>query len=34
LAVQINGKRGTQQEISNSTNVSKEIIPFQQEFSI
>jgi len=28
----INGNRGTQQEISVSTNVSKEIVPFQHEF--
>jgi len=28
----MNGNRGTQQEISVSTKVSKEIAPFQQEF--
>jgi len=28
LTVKINGNRGTQQEISDSTNVSKEIILF------
>jgi len=32
LAVKINGNRGAQQEISVSTTVSKEIVPFQQEF--
>jgi len=34
LAVKINGNRGAQQEIPVSTNVSKEIVPFQQEFQI
>jgi len=34
LAVTINGNGGTQQEISDSTKVSKEIVPFQQEFPI
>jgi len=34
LAVKINGNRGTQQEISHSTKVSKEIVPFQQELPI
>jgi len=34
LAVKINGNRGTEQEISISTKVSKEIVSFQQEFSI
>jgi len=34
LAFKINGNRGAQQEISVSTKVSKEIVPFQQEFSI
>jgi len=34
LAVKINGNRGTQQEISVSTKVSKEIVPFQQDFPI
>jgi len=34
LAVKINGNRGTQQEISDSTKVSKEIVPLQQEFPI
>jgi len=34
LAVEFNGNRGTQQEISVSTKVSKEIVPFQQEFPI
>jgi len=29
--VQINANRGSQQEISDSTKVSKEIVPFQQE---
>jgi len=29
LAVKINGNRGAQQEISISTKVSKEILPFQ-----
>jgi len=32
LDVKINGNRGTQQEISVSTKVSKEILPFQQKF--
>jgi len=34
LAVKINENRGTQQEMSVSTKVSKEIVPFQQEFQI
>jgi len=34
LSVKINGNRGAQQEISVSTKVSKEIVPFQQEFPI
>jgi len=34
LAVKINGNRGAQQEISVSTKVSKETVPFQQEFPI
>jgi len=34
LAVKINGNRGTQQEISVSTNVSKKIVPFQEELPI
>jgi len=34
LAVKINGNRGAQQEVSISTNVSKEIVLFQQEFPI
>jgi len=34
LAVTINGNRGTKQEISDSTKVSKEIVSFQQEFPI
>jgi len=33
LAVKINGNRGTQQETV-STKVSKESVPFQQEFQI
>jgi len=33
LAVKINGNRDTQQEISVS-KVSKEIVPFEQEFPI
>jgi len=32
LAVEINGNRGAQQQISVSTKVSKEIVTFQQEF--
>jgi len=32
--VKINGNRVTQQEIFGSTNFSKEILPFQQEFPI
>jgi len=32
LAVKINGNCGAQQEIFLSTKVSKEIVPFQQEF--
>jgi len=32
LTVKINGNRGAQQEISVSTKVSKEIVPFQQQF--
>jgi len=34
LAVKTNGNRGAQQEIFVSTNVSEEIVPFQQEFPI
>jgi len=34
LAAKISGNRGAQQEISDSTKVSKEIVPFQQEFPI
>jgi len=34
LVVKINGNRGAQQEVSVSTRVSKEIVPFQQEFPI
>jgi len=34
LTVKINGNRGTEQEISVSTKVSKEIVPFPQEFPI
>jgi len=34
LADKINGNRGAQQKISVSTKVSKEIVPFQQEFLI
>jgi len=34
LTVKINGNRGAQQEISVSTNVSIEIVAFQQEFPI
>jgi len=34
LAVKINENRGTQQETSDSAKVSKEIVPFQQEFPI
>jgi len=34
LAVKINGNRGTQQETSDSTKLSKEIVPFQPEFPI
>jgi len=34
LAVKINGNRGAQQEIYVSTKVSKETVPFQQEFPI
>ena len=34
FAVKINGNRGTRQEISVSTKVSKEFVPFQQEFRI
>jgi len=32
LADKINGYHGAQQEISVPTKVSKEIVPFQQEF--
>jgi len=32
LAVKTNGNRGSQQQISVSTKVSKEILQFQQEF--
>jgi len=34
LTVKTNGNRGAQQEISISTKVSKEIVPFEQEFPI
>jgi len=34
LAVKINGNCGRQQEISISPKVSKEVVPFQQEFPI
>jgi len=34
LSVEINGNHGAQQEFSVSTTVSKEIVPFQQEFPI
>jgi len=34
LALKINGNRGAQQEISVSTKVSEEVVPFQQEFPI
>jgi len=34
LAGKINGNRGAQQEMSISTKISKEIVPFQQEFPI
>ena len=34
VAVKINGNHGAQEEISISTKVSKEIVPFQQEFAI
>jgi len=34
LAVKINGNRGVQQEISVSTKVSNEIVPFQQQYPI
>jgi len=34
LSVKVNGNRGVQQEISIPTKVSKEIVPFQQEFLI
>jgi len=34
LVVKISGNRGAQPEISVSTNVSKESVPFQQEFPI
>jgi len=34
LTVKVNGNHGAQQEISISTKVSKEIVPFQQEFPI
>ena len=33
MAFKINGNRGAQQEISGSTEVSKEIVSFQQEFT-
>jgi len=33
LDAKINGNRGAQQEISVSTRVTKEVAPFQQEFS-
>jgi len=34
LAGKRNGNRGAQQKNSVSTKVSKEIVPFQQEFTI
>jgi len=34
LTVKINGNRGTQQEISDSTKVLKETVPFQQKFHL
>jgi len=34
LAVKINGNHVTQQEISISTKLSKEIVPFQKEFPV
>jgi len=34
LAVEINLNRGGQQEISVPTKVTKEVVPFQQEFTI
>jgi len=34
LAVKINGNRGAQQEISVSTSISNEIMPFQQKLPI
>jgi len=34
LTVKVDGNRGAQQENSVSTKVSKEIVPFQQEFPI
>jgi len=34
LSVKIYGNRGTQKEISDSTKVTKEIVPFQQKFPI
>jgi len=34
LAVKINRNRGAQEETSVSTQVSKETVPFQQEFPI
>jgi len=34
LAVKINGNRGAQQDISVSTTVSKEIMPFKQKLPI
>jgi len=34
LADKINGNRGTQQETSDSTKVSKKIVQLQQEFPI
>ena len=34
MSVKINGNRGTQQEFSVSPKVSKEIVPFQQEFPV
>jgi len=34
LAVEINGNRGSPQEIFVSTKVSNETVPFQQEFPI
>jgi len=34
MKIKINGNCGTQQDISDSTKVSKEIVPLQEEFPI